>query len=233
MKATIKEKLEVAKGTLLVKFQVNPEEFKFIPGQYMSLQLIDPPYTDEEGNHRFFSIIYFPGQPDTVGITTRLRDSAFKRSLKELPEGTEVNIKAITGEFVLPQETEQELVFVAGGIGITPFLSMIRYNQEQGFKHKITLIYSNRDKESTAYYDELSQIQNPNFKVIFTMTEDPNWQGEKRKIDADFVKEYFADLVDKVFYTAGPPAMVTAIEGELRKLDILQQNIKVEDFTGY
>ncbi len=237
MKATVKEKTEVAKGTLLVKLQVNPEEFKFIPGQYMALQLINPPFTDDEGNNRFFSIIYFPGQPNTVGITTRLRDSAFKKSLKAIPEGTEVNIKSITGDFILPHNQDfagsKSLVFIAGGIGITPFLSMIRFNQEQNFKYNITLIYSNRDKVSTAYYDELSQIQNPEFKVIFTMTEDQNWHSEKRRVDANFIKEYIQDLSNKVFYAAGPPAMVAAIESELGKLNIPKQNIKVEDFTGY
>lgn len=233
MTAKIKAKTEVAKGTLLVELSVNPEEAKFIPGQYMSLKLINPPFTDEKGDSRFFSIIYFPNSPDTIGFTTRLRDSAFKKSIQEFPIGTEVNIKAITGQFVLPKTTDKELVFIAGGIGITPFLSMIRFAHESNFKQKITLIYSNRDKESTAYFEELEGLSGPNFKVIFTMTEDLNWQGEKRMISSDFIKEYIPNFQEKIFYVAGPPAMVSAIHSELKKLSLPDDNIKIEDFEGY
>jgi ferredoxin-NADP reductase len=116
-----------------------------------------------------------PARSVTCGLCTRIRDSAFKRSLVELPVGAEVDVEQPKGKFVLPEDASRPLVFVAGGIGITAFRSMLRYIQDERLPHRVTLIYSNRDRESTAFLDELEQIEqtNPNIRLIVTMTNDP------------------------------------------------------------
>lgn len=234
MKAKITDKKEIAKGTLFVEFQVmEPMDFK--PGQYMDIILQNPPYNDAKGPKRHFSIINSPTKKGVLQMATRLRDSAFKKSLAEFPIGTEVEIPHLGGNFILPEDSSKTLVFIAGGIGITPFMSMLRFIQDQNLPHKVTLLYSNRNKESTTFYDELEQIakDSPNIKIIFTMTEDPSWTGEKRKIDANFVKEYISELSLATYMIAGPPEMVEAMFNVLKEAGVEENNIITENFTGY
>src|ERR1043165_7144482 len=127
MRAKIKEKSEVAKGPLLVIFDLLGEEVDFTPGQYFWVELLDPPYDDEKGARRHISVVTSPTERGVLGLCTRLRDSAFKRSLAELPVGADVDVKHPKGNFLLPEDTEPSYVFIAGGIGITVFRCMLRY----------------------------------------------------------------------------------------------------------
>ncbi|MDP3733325.1 MAG: FAD-dependent oxidoreductase [Candidatus Daviesbacteria bacterium] len=222
MNGKIIDKKEVATGTLQVTFQVN-EEFNFKPGQYISVSIGD--------SQKYFSIVNSPDKKGTVTIATRLRDSGFKKSLKELPVGSEVELGPISGPFVLPDDTSKPLVFIAGGIGITPYISMLRYIAERKLPYQITLLYSNRDQESSAYLEDLKNI--PNLKLILTMTDDLNWQGEKRKIDANFIKEYFPLVNENSYFVVGPPLMVEAVQKALLEAGVDIENIVVENFTGY
>ena len=176
MRARVAEKREVAKGTLLVVFDLLGEEVEFTPGQYFFVTLLDPPYDDERGARRHFSVVTSPNERGRLGFCTRLRDSAFKRLLVELPIGAEAEVEEPKGSFVLPEDTNQRYVFLAGGIGITVFRSMLRYIAEEHLPHRVTLIYSNRDRESTPFLDELSELEQTRdaFQLVLTMTEDPS-----------------------------------------------------------
>lgn len=235
MRVKIKNKQVVAKGTLRIDFSTDPGLIDFKPGQHGTFILIDPAETDAEGDWRIFSFINPPGDKQSVSITTRLRDTAFKRVLKDLPPGSEVELESIRGNFILPESTDRPLVFIAGGIGITPFLSMLQYLDEQKLLYQVTLIYANRDRESTAYFDLLREIvkRNKNIKIIFTMTQDPDWPGEKRHIDQKFLKDYFSNPDSNTYYVAGPPAMVKTVYKALTDSGINSSNIKSENFTGY
>ena len=122
-----------------------------------------------------------------LGLCTRLRDSAFKRSLAELEVGDEVEVEEPKGTFLLPEDTSKQYVFIAGGIGITVFRCMLRYIADKGLPHQVTLVYSNRDRESTAFLDELQELEQtlPGLRLVLTMTDDPGWEGETRMIDAE------------------------------------------------
>src|SRR6186997_341862 len=115
MQATIKEKREVAKGTLFVTFDLGGEDVEFLPGQYFWVTLLDPPYDDEKGPRRHISVVTSPTERGVLGLCTRLRDSAFKRSLAAMPVGTEVEVEEPKGTFVLPDDTDHAYVFIAGG----------------------------------------------------------------------------------------------------------------------
>lgn len=227
-------KKEVAKGTLQVTFELS-QTIDFKPGQYFFVNLPHLYYPDERGNRRQFSINNPPSENQILTMTTRISDSGFKRTLSELPLGTTVEVGPIAGVFTLPEDTQKPLVFIAGGIGITPFMSMLTYVKETSIPYKITLIYSNRDKDSTAFFDELQSCEKdiPNFKLIATMTDDPNWIGEKRMVDAEFIKEYFPDVNAQSYMVVGPPGMVAAVEKALKEAGVTQENIKIENFTGY
>lgn len=236
MRATIKEKREVAKGTLLVIFDLLGEEFDYQPGQYFWVELLDPPHEDEKGPRRHISAVTSPTERGVIGLCTRIRDSAFKRSLADLPVGAAVEVEPPKGKFVLPQDASQPLVFVAGGIGITAFRSMLRYIQDEELPHRVTLIYSNRDRDSTAFLNELEEIgrTNPNIRLIVTMTDDDSWPGESRRIDANFFKEYLADgLNDARYMVAGPPGFAESATKELKKAGVDEQLISTDSFSGY
>jgi ferredoxin-NADP reductase len=165
-----------------------------------------------------------------------MRDSAFKRTLAELPVGTEVEVEPPKGDFALPQETSRPFVFVAGGIGITVFRSMLRYISEEGLPHRVTLIYSNRDRESTAFLDELQALEkeNPNLRLVLTMTQDAGWDGETRKVDAEFFRDYLVDELDQyTFLIAGPPAMVEGMQKELDEAGVTEEHVIAQRFSGY
>ena len=236
MRARIKEKREVAKDTLLVTFDLLGEEVDFEPGQYFWVTLPDVGHHDEKGLRRHITVVTSPTEKGVLGLATRMRDTAFKRTLRELPEGAEVDVEQPKGKFVLPEDTSRPLVFVAGGIGITAFHSMLRYIQDERLPHRVTLIYSNRDRESTPFLDELEKIErtNANIRVILTMTNDDAWPGERRRIDANFFKKYLDDsLNDATYMVAGPPGMAEAATEELKKVGVNEQLIKTDSFSGY
>jgi ferredoxin-NADP reductase len=127
-------------------------------------------------------------------------------------------------------------VFIAGGIGITVFRSMLRYIREEQLPYRVTLVYSNRDRESAAFLDELRELEHelPDFRLILTMTQDPGWEEETRKVDADFVKDYLVDDLNRyTFLVAGPPAMAEGVQGALRDAGVRNENVITERYSGY
>jgi ferredoxin-NADP reductase len=234
MKARIKEKREVAKGTLFVTFDVGGENVEFEPGQYFWVELLDPPYEDEKGPRRHITVVTSPTE-GVLGLATRIRDTAFKRSLVEMPEGASVDVEQPKGSFVLPEDTSKQYVFVAGGIGITPFRSMLRYIADKGLDYDITLVYSNRDVESTAFLDELKELESvvPRCRVIFTMTDDPSWEGDKRMLDAEVLRELLGDLESFHFMIAGPPPMAKSVEASLLEAGLSEGQVQSDSFSGY
>jgi ferredoxin-NADP reductase len=236
MRARIKEKREVATGTLMVVFDLLGREVDFLPGQYFWVTLLDPPYDDEKGPRRHISVVTSPTERGVLGLCTRLRDSAFKRSLVELPVGAEVEVEEPKGSFVLPEETDRPYVFIAGGIGITVFRSMLRYIADKGLPHRVTLVYSNRDRESAPFLDELQELEraNPNFRLVATMTKDPDWEGETRRIDTELLRDHLEeDLTAYTYLVAGPPAMAEAVVEMLKNAGAPEEQISSDGFSGY
>jgi ferredoxin-NADP reductase len=236
VRALIKEKQEVAKGTLLVMFDLLGEEVDFTPGQYFFVTLPEAGHQDEKGLRRHISVVTSPNEKGVLGLATRLRDSAFKQTLAEVPVGTEVDVEPPKGQFALPEETSRPLVFVAGGIGITVFRSMLRYIAEEQLPYRVTLIYSNRDRESTAFLDELRELERelPGFRLVLTMTQDAGWDGESRRIDAAFITEYLGEsLNDFTFMVAGPPGMTEAVQHALEEAGVEEENVVASRFSGY
>ena len=236
MRAHVKEKREVAKGTLMVTFDLLGTEVDFTPGQYFWVTLLDPPYEDDKGPRRHFSVVTTPNERGVLGLCTRLRDSAFKRSLAELPIGAEVDVEQPKGSFTLPEDTNREYVFVAGGIGITVFRCMLRYIAEERLAHRVTLVYSNRDRESTAFLDELQELERtiPNMRLVLTMTDDPTWDGESRLIDGDVLRAHLGDdLALRDYLIAGPPAMVDGVVETLQAAGVPDDRVRPDRFSGY
>ena len=234
MKATVTEKREVAKGTLLVLFAV--ENYPaYRPGHYFWVELPDRGHEDEKGLRRHISLVTSPTDKGVVGLATRLRDSAFKRTLAELEIGAEVEVEEPKGSFLLPEDTSADYVFVAGGIGITVFRSMLCYIAHERLPYRITLVYSNRDRESAAFLDELEELEGriDGLRVLLTMTDEPEWEGESRHLDADVLGELLGGLGGKTFLVAGPPAMAEAVADSLLAAGLPEDSVLADKFSGY
>jgi ferredoxin-NADP reductase len=236
VRATIKEKREVAERTLLVLFDLNGEQVDYRPGQYFWVELLNAPYDDEKGLRRHITVVTSPTEAGVLGLCTRLRDSAFKRSLSELPIGHEVDVEQPKGEFVLPEETDRHYVFIAGGIGITVFRSMLRYIHDVGLPHRVTLVYSNHSRADAAFLDELAELEqsNANLDIVLTMTKDPDWDGETRHVDPAMLRDHLRQTLDSyTFYVAGPPEMAEGVGKELKSAGVPEEQVRVAKFSGY
>src|SRR3989344_8595099 len=155
---------EIADGTMTFHFE-KPAGFTFIAGQYLNWKLIDPPETDEEGTRRFFSIVAPPYEQDLM-FATRMRDTAFKRIIKTFKEGQEIEIYGPSGKLVLHEDPNIPAVFLTGGIGVTPFRSIILQATHDKLPHKIYMFFSNRALKDAPFLEELEKVQsdNTNFK---------------------------------------------------------------------
>lgn len=228
---------DIAHGTMAFHFS-KPAEFDFRAGQAIDLTLINPPETDGEGNTRALSIASAPSDPELM-VATRMRDTAFKRVLRNAPLGTEVKVDGPFGSFTLHKNTTKPAVFLLGGIGITPFLSIIRQATRDGSPHQIYLFYSNRRPEDAAFLAELQQHakDNPNFHLIATMAEmeqsQAPWTGERGFITREMVTRHLPTLHGPIYYMAGPPAMVTAMRNLCVQAGVDEDDIRTEEFGGY
>jgi ferredoxin-NADP reductase len=235
VQARIKEKTEVAKRTLMVVFDLLGGEVDFVPGQYFWVELPDRGYHDERGLRRHISIVTSPNEPGVLGFATRLRESAFKHTLAQLNVGDEVVVEEPKGDFQLPDDTSKDYVFVAGGIGITVFRSMLRYISEENLPYRITLVYSNRDLESTAFVNEMQQLEQQieGMRMVLTMTDDQTWEGDTRRIDAEFLRELVGDLGGCTYLVSGPPAMVNSVADSLEAAGVPEDQVLRSRFAGY
>jgi len=236
VQARIKEKQEVAKGTLMVVFDLLGHDVDFAPGQYFWVELPERGYEDDRGLRRHISIVTSPNQRGVLGLATRIRDTAFKQTLAALDVGDEVIVEDPKGDLHLPEDTSKDYVFVAGGIGITVLRCMLKYIAEEGLPYRITLLYSNRDRESTAFYDELLELERQieGLKVVFTMTDDSSWEGETRRIDADLIREHEdRELADYTYIVSGPPGMVNGVADMLEGEGLPEERVIRSRFAGY
>jgi ferredoxin-NADP reductase len=215
-----------------------PAGFQFKPGQFANLNLWNPPATDGEGNVRTFSIASAPFEEDLM-FATRTRDTAFKRVLKTMPLGTEITLGGPFGSFTLHSDSSRPGVFMAGGIGITPFRSMILHASRSRLPHLLQLFYSNRRPEDAAFLRQLEAIEKKNtrYNFIGTMSQmeksKQKWEGRTGLIDKKMLSQRMDDLKGSIYYVAGPPTMVSAIGHTLTDLGITEDDRRSEEFAGY
>ncbi len=237
MNITLKESNPVAEGTWAFHFE-KPQGFLFKAGQTVDLTLIDPPETDAEGNTRTFSLTSAPFENE-LAIATRLRESAFKRVMKGLAPGSQVLIDGPFGSFTLHNDASRPAVFLAGGIGITPFMSMVKHACHERLPHRLFLFYSNPYPEVAAFLGELSELaaNHSNFRLVCTMTQMEQshrpWTGETARLSFDLVRKSLAEGDRPVYYSAGPPSMVAAMRKMLNDSEVDDDDIRSEDFAGY
>jgi ferredoxin-NADP reductase len=226
----------VAEGTFAFHI-ARPPGFAFAAGQSINLMLVDPAESDARGSSRALTIASAPSEPSLM-VVTRMRDTAFKRVLGRLAPGAPVSLRGPSGRFTLP-EGDRAVVLVAGGIGITPFLSMLRQEAHAGSRRPTLLLYSNRRPADAAFLAELQAMAQraPALRMVATMTglegTEPAWQGERGKLGPELLARHAARLGNPLWYLAGPTGMVAALGPAIAALGVPREDIRVDGFSGY
>lgn len=219
-------------------FGLAGQPYSYRAGQYAFFQLDELTQPDARGARRHFTLSSSPSEHDIVQFTTKLRGSGYKETLRTARRGLMVTLEEPRGKFVLPDASDMPLVFLAGGVGVTPFRSMLRYAADENRTTPITLLYAARTPEELVFRRELEHLpqENPQLAVVFTVSdapEDEAWRGERGRIDAAMLSKFVKDLYRTRFYTSGPPPMVQAMQELLRSLGVPDANVQVERFSGY
>src|SRR3989344_5084160 len=206
----------------------------FLPGQYIEWTLGSVP-NDTRGNRRFFTIASAPDDT-TLALGVRFYDkpSAFKRTLAELPVGGVISATALAGEFTMPKDKKRKLVFIAGGIGVTPFVSMARHCIAAGESRDAILLYSSRKIDEIAYQDVFTNAGRVGWRTAYVISDEtpilPGAHGGF--IDTELIKREVPDYAERLFYVSGPPGMVNAMKRLLINLGVSRFAIKTDFFPG-
>ena len=203
---------------------------------------------DPKGPIRHFTISSSPTE-NFIMLSTRIRDTPYKKRLSSLEERAKVKVRGPQGNFVLHEDYSKPAIFLSGGIGVTPFRSMIKYATDKQLPIKIIMFDSNRDEKNILYKNEFDAAanSNQNLRIIYTISEEEKgqreqisssnkWEGERGRIDKAMLAKYLSDddIKNSIFYTCGPPGMLKAMQKLLQdELHIPKERIMIEEFTGY
>lgn len=232
----VQQKLQY--GIDIIDFVFKPtEKFNFIPGQYLEWTL---PHrgVDSRGNRRYFTIASSPTEQSLhLGVKFYPQGSSFKKALAAIDTNTPIMAGQLAGDFTLPENPEQKLVFIAGGIGITPFRSMIKYCIDANQPRPIVLLYANKLFSEIAYADVFEEARSIGIKTVYTLTDTQqipaHWQGKTGRISSEMIKEEIPDYRERIFYLSGPHQMVTGFEATLKNMGIPSSRIKKDFFPGF
>ena len=207
-----------------------PEGFEYLPGQWIFLTL-------GRGDERKTKPLSLSSSPteDSLEVTKRLTGHEFSNALDALKIGDTALIRGPSGIFTF-QGGYDKVCMLAGGIGITPQRSMIRYATDKALKTSIVLLYSNRYEDNIAFGDDFDKMQrrNKNFKVLLTITQpSQDWKGRTGRINREMVEKAVPDYRKRVFYTSGPGPMLNAMSAMLKEMGLPETQRKFEYFTGY
>lgn len=233
----LKEKIPLTKDTFDFVFPLE-KQFAYLPGQFMEFTL-EHKKPDDRGSRRYFTLASSPTERDLrIGVKFYDRSSSYKQELSKLSAQKAIVAASLAGDFVLPHNPNGKYVFMAGGIGITPFRSMLKYLIDTKRAMDIILIYSNKTIDEIAYLDVLEDAKKiVGLQVHFVLTEaeqvPPDLKGSVGRIDESFIKYEITDYKNRTYYISGPHAMVAAYKATLERCHIPQLQIKTDYFPGF
>ena len=233
----LKEKIEIADNAYNFIFD-SDKKLTFNPGQYLEWTLPHKKM-DNRGMRRYFTIASSPTEKEVmVGVKFYEKPSSYKQSLLSLNKGDEVIASQLAGDFILPKDKSKKLVFIAGGIGVTPFRSMIKYLIDNNEKRDIIFFYSNKNYKDIAYKEIFDEaVGKLKIKAIYCLNDlnsaSPDWIGESGFITSEIIKKYAPDFAERMFYISGPRAMVVSFQKILREAKVSKNLIKTDFFPGF
>jgi len=211
----------------VTSFIFTPEEsLTWAPGQYLHYVLHHRP-TDDRGSDRWFTVSAAPFENHVMVTTRHASDisSSFKKALFDLKEGENIEISFVEGDFTL-DDPDKEHVFIAGGIGVTPYRAILKQLDHEKKPIHVTLLYANRD-QNIVFKDELEELalKNPNLKIHYIFSPE--------HVDENKIHELIPDITAPIFYISGPEPMVDALGETLKKMGVAEDHIKQDWFPGY
>ena len=235
---SLKQKLRITPDSLDFIFATNQKKFTYTPGQYVEWTL---PHknTDSRGNRRYFTLASSPTEEDIrIGVKFYDNGSSYKRALMSMNRETPIIAAQIAGDFVLPKDPEKKLVFIAGGIGITPYRSMVKYLLDTNEKRTITILYSARTTNDFAYKNIFEQARNElGIKTLYIVTDQGTTISHQHirteTIKAEMIKKEVPDYLERIFYISGTQSMVKAMKAILSDIGVPSHQVKVDYFSGY
>lgn len=209
----------------------------FQPGQYLEWQLPHEK-VDSRGNRRYFTIASSPTESDIkLGIKIPQKSSSFKGAIKNFEYGDSIIVSQYAGDFLLPEDPKQKLVFIAGGIGITPFRSMVKFLIDTHQKRDIILLYSTSTEKGFIYKDLFDNAKEIGVRTIYFVTKTEHvskqWKGQKGYITQEIIHKEIPDYQERVFYISGPQTLVTNYKLLLKRLYISDDQIVTDYFPGF
>ena len=234
---TLKEKMRLAPNLYDFIFAANTG-MKFRAGQYLEWTLEhDKP--DTRGNRRYFTIASSPTEKEIImGVKFYEPASSYKKAMLDMEPGGQILAGQLAGDFTLPKNPKEKSVFLAGGIGITPFRSMLKYLADVNEARDIILFYSNKNISEVVYTDVFDQaVSKIGLKTVYTLTDTtqipPGWKGQTGPINSTIIAEEVPDFKERVFYISGPHSMVTTFENVLLGMGVSNNKIKTDFFPGF
>ncbi len=212
----------------------SPRKLAFQPGQYLEWTL-GMGHPDNRGNRRYFTLASAPTEDAVrLGVKFYPASSAFKRALGAMEPGDTIYAAQLAGSFTLPADPDTKLAFLAGGIGITPFRSMLQHLLDRQEKRPIVLLYGNETKYDVAYRDVLEAARRElGVKIVYALAQDAPKGAYPGVIDVELVRQAIPDYRERTFYISGPQAMVRSLRRMLRKMGVRRSRIKVDFFPGF
>lgn len=231
-------KEQLTRDTFTFYFKRNGQERDFVPGQYYEMKL-DIKNSDDRGDGRVFTISSSPTNAEFITITTRIIQSSFKLRLNELQPGEMVQFNGPWDDLNFDEKDTSPHVFLAGGIGITPYHSIVSYSIDKNIKTPMILFVSWKARDEMVFDDFFRNANNhlENFSYVPTLTEEElspsEWDGEMGRISEDMIKKYVTDITNSKYFFAGPPAMVKALKETVEGMGVPKEKIIAEEFEGY
>jgi ferredoxin-NADP reductase len=232
------KKEQLTNDTYTFFFKRTGEERDFIPGQYYEMKF-DLKDADERGDSRVFTISSSPTDREFIAITTRIIQSSFKLHLNEIKPGELVQFDGPWDDLNFDEKDPSPHVFLAGGIGVTPYHSIVKYVMDSNLKTQIILFVSWKNREEMVFDDFFRNANNhlENFTYVPTLTEENSkpteWDGEIGRIRKDMIKKYVREINKSKYFFAGPPAMVKALKETIINMGVSNEKIIAEEFEGY
>ena len=232
----LRRKYVIAKNSAEFVFATDAQ-IAYQPGQYMEFTL---PHerTDSRGSRRYFSLASSPTEPDIkIGVRFYKEGSSYKSALSNMDPGDYITASQLSGDFVLPDDKKTKLVFIAGGIGITPFRSMLKFLIDKHETRDITLLYAASSPEDIAYRETIDAARDKlgvKTYYIFSRKRAVKSPHELNgRINQALIERLVPDYLERTFYISGPFTMIEDIKGTLVKLGVSRANIKIDFFSGY
>ncbi len=232
-----KEKL--TKDTYTFFFKRTGEERDFVPGQYYEMKL-DIKNPDERGDAHVFTISSSPTDKEFITITTRIIKSTFKLRLNELKPGEKVQFNGPWDDLNFDEKDTSPHVFFAGGIGVTPYHSIVKYALDKSLKTPMILFASWKNRGEMIFDEFFRDANNhlENFSYVPTLTEETNinsgeWDGELGRIDSEMIRKYVYDVAGSKYFFTGPQIMVNALKQVVIEMGVSKDRIIAEEFEGY